>query len=335
MDNKIEIAVITNRSAVVIKWLEASVPNIFTLGFALAVYDSSPNDEVERWIKLHNQNSNICIKYRKFDSSYRIDDKFFLSIIESKSEYVFPIGDSRLLNFREVKEKISSFIENKFDFISLYSTEVCQDGKVFTDSKLFFKECFWFSTLLGGLIYKKSIFDILMDEEGWNYYINKYNRNDGFSNNGVFFDLIAEREIQAIFLKIQMKEMFPQKNRAWLPRFMEVWCDNLCYMFDQLSVVYKEDKDYVLRKTWKEIRLDSVQWCYKARKSGGLSKEIYEFYDSNGLLARVTDKIGRVRFFATQPIAIVSSYYFLHSTFYIGYRCIRKVYRILMRRDAK
>ena len=309
----IEIAISTyNRDQILKSWINDNYKQCSELGISLSVYDSSTNDETEKLINDLNKNSFPGIKYVRKDSSIRVDEKVLQSILESSADYVWPLGDSISINFTDVKNKVIPFLERDYDFVCVFgSTKLDNDGTSYTLPINFFSDCFWHATWLGGLIFNKRVFLPLMDRETYDSMLCKYNRNDGFSYLGIFFELIADRKIQAAFTVIKTDGTIGRnKVQGWLKRYMEVWCDNLIYFVDSIPEYYNAQKDKVLKETWQILDLDSI-WSYKARLAGGLNKEIYEHYDRLGYIDRVLEDKTRIRRFATLPISFAKPYYFV------------------------
>lgn len=327
MVSSIEIELITyNRCEIVEKWIRSSINYISKNKIALAVYDSSTNDDTEKLIyNLNKEYAPFCIKYIHLNSNVRVDEKVLKAILDSNYKYTWPIGDSRLVNFADVKQKVLPSIETGCDFVCLWNNTVCDnDGKKYTKAVDFFYDCFWHATWLGGIIFKKEIFDALQNTKTYNDYMEKFYRNDGFSYLGVFYDLIAKKEIDASFVLIHIEEIGANKKTAWIKRYLEVWCDNLCYLVDHIPDEYNAAKDKVLKETWEILGLDGYDFCFKARQNDGINKEIYEYYKKLGLLNRVTKNVNRIKIFSTWPYPFVFGYWFVN-------KCFSKIKNILKR----
>lgn len=89
MQKGVELAISTyNRPYILKKWLDANYRDVINLGFSLAVYDSSNQDETEKLILQVNSRCKKKIKYRRIDSNIRLDEKVIISMVESDYEYV-------------------------------------------------------------------------------------------------------------------------------------------------------------------------------------------------------------------------------------------------------
>lgn len=328
MNNRIEILISTyNRPNILKEWIYYGKVYFEKLGFAIAVYDSSTNSETENLIHDYNLTSYPKIKYVHVDSCVRLDDKIMQSILESEYEYVWPMGDSRILDFDDIQKKVLPNIEKEVDFCCMFDMSEAKDGEQFIDANTFFRKCFWHATLLGGIIFRKDIFNPLMNRDYLYECNKKYNRNDGFSYLGIFYDLIAGRKINAVYTDIHITDIGKNKTPGWIHRYMSVWCDNLIYLIDSIDDVYNNSKEEVLKYTWKVLNLDGVEWLYKARLAGGLSQDIYDYYDKNGYLDRVSDHKKRIRQFAFDDIRklkVIYSQYLLNRKVFSGLRRIKK-----------
>lgn len=313
-NRSIEIAISTyNRAHILEAWLSNNYVHLCGLGISLSIYDSSTNDETEKLINTFNDSTSFTrIRYVRKDSSIRVDEKVLLSIMDSSADYVWPLGDSTSINFEDVKNKVIPFIEQNYDFVCVFGkTYLDNDGKTYMHPIDFFGDCFWHATWLGGIIFNKKLFSPLYDNEIYGKMIKKYYRNDGFSYLGIFFELIANKDIQSSFTIVRCDgSIGKNKIQGWLNRYMEVWCDNLVYFIDSIPDYYNPLKDKVLKETWKILDLDGT-WSYKARKNGSLNKEIYEHYDRIGYVDRVLDNKTRIKRIATLPMIFVKPYYLL------------------------
>lgn len=330
MKNGIEIEIITyNRPQVVEKWLEINFKKIKALNIALALYDSSTNNETEMLVNKYNENHKGDIKYVHLPSTTKIDNKVLAAILESEYSYVWPLGDSRCIDFCAVENKVLPFYKKGYDFMCIWSkTGKNNDEKTYNSAQDFFDECFWHTTWMGGIIFNRAIFSPLDNDDAKKYYMNRYNREDAFNYLGIFYDLIAGKNIQASMSFVDITEMFPNKITGWISRYMDVWCGNLCYLIDTINDYYKPSKEKVLKETWHVLRLDSPLWCYKARKKGGLNKQIFEHYDKLGYIDRVTIHKKKMLAYTTMPYLKLRIVVIADRAKYFVQRVLRKLIRM-------
>ena len=300
MEKSIEIEIITyNRSKILDRWLQENLNVVNKLNMGIAIYDSSSNNETEELIKEYNLRHHNRIKYVHLPSSIRVDEKVITAILESDYRYVWPIGDSRSIDFSAFESRVIPFVNHGYDFVCIWPKVGLKNSvREFSDSVDFFCDCFWHTTWLGGLIFCKDIFSPLQSRNILKEYLVKYCKNDGFSYLGIFYDLIAQRRIKALLSYVSHQDLEPKKVPGWLSRYLEVWCGNLCYLIDSVDDAYNTVKEKVLKETWQVLALDGAHWCYHARKNNGLTLKDYNYYDSNGLLDRVSRHKKRIKHFA-------------------------------------
>jgi len=302
MNNSIEIAIATyNRANILALWLEKCYKTATNIGFVISVYDSSTNDDTAELIATFNRDKENKVKYVRVDTSVRLDDKIMMSLLETECDYVWPLGDSRVFDFCKVEKKVIPFTDNGYDIACLWGDlPLGNDGKTYTNVVEFFNDCFWHATWLGGIIYKRTVFDFDFQDDIYIRHMSIFNRNDGFSNNGIMFNVLAKKNNLKISVSAigRIYELSKCKEPGWLKRYIEVWGDNLCYMIDNLDERYNPFKEKVLKEVWEVLDLDKAEWCYRAKKAGGLTPEIYEYYDSYGLLDRVSNRKDNIRYFA-------------------------------------
>lgn len=327
MKSGIEIQISTyNRKAILEKWIEKNYDKIVQLGIALAIYDSSTNDETSRLIEEINSQVERKIKYVRIDSDMRLDEKVLISMMQSEYSYVWPLGDSRAIDFVDIEKKVLPYVEKGCDFVCLWSsTLVDNDCKEYTEATEFFYDCFWHATWLGGLIIKKEILLGLNEPSVLDVYLKKYPRNDGFSYLGIFFDLIANKKISAFFVVVKIEEMSPNKTPGWLKRYLEVWCDNLCYLMDKMDNSYDFAKGKVVKEIWRTLCLDGPIWCYKARLMGGLDKSVFFCYEKEGYIDRVSEHKTRMKRFATLSRPALDVYFLVLTLQYYVKKVIKKI----------
>lgn len=311
-DGQVDIAVVTcNRPRIVEQWLEICLEEIKECNYHLSFHDGSTNESTEKIVetKRITDDEKKAISYIRYDSNLRIDERALEGILRSGCEYVWLIGDSRVVDFSRIVIKIKPYLDQHFDYIAVFKDDVKdKEYKVYASPAIFLSECFWHCTLLGGLILRKSLFDSLKDKKCKEKYLKKYNKNDGFSYIGIFFELLAERKnTKGTLLITSMKGigiLGVSKKPAWLSRYLDVWCDNMCYLFDQLPSYYNEVKDSTIKEAWKKIALDGYFWLLQARIQDGITINSFKKYDMMGKIDRVSSHKRRMKFIARIPKGI-------------------------------
>lgn len=328
MFDKVEIAISTyNRSDIIKKWIELSIDELLEHNILLSVYDSSTNYETKGIIDKKNEEyKGKCeILYYKIDANMRLDDKVLFSILNSKREYVWPIGDSRLCDYASIKNKVCEAIVKDIDYIGLYGEAEELNGHIYDNIVEYFKEMFWCSTLLGGMIFKKKVFENLQDERIRSKYIKKYNKNDGFSYLGIFYEIALGYNCKGMYIFHSFSDIAISKKPGWIKRYFEVWCENMCYLFDLLPSDYQVIANETLLTTWKKIKLDGWYWLLRARIENGLNKNIFLKYEKNGMVYRVSTHTKRIRFVANMPV------WFAKRCLYV-YKIVKRCARLIRKR---
>lgn len=334
-NNEFEIAMVTyNRSAFVEEWIDKCFEQMRKRNIKFSIYDSSTDDETDGLIaKLRSDGYDI--DYIKVPSETPIGYKPMLPILSSSSKYVWVVGDSRYHIFEELDEKVFPHIKNGMDYVLISAGFNDQnDGKVYTEPSGFLRECFISTTCIGLSIYKLSVFDkTKSDADQMRECDRKYKSNYGFGWIGYFFEAFAEGGYKAVFVTAKIRNIFPEKKKqAWATRFYECWVEDLCSLMDHLPDLYST-KSLVPRETWKDMKLDSLHYCYVARISGGLDPESYQRYLDNGMLGRVSKKLDRIRFFAHGEMWKVELAYLPERVKKVSWAIVRSVGKKLLRRD--
>lgn len=332
MLEKIEVTVSTyNRSKILSKWFDGFLPSLDQYGISVSIYDSSENEETKELVGSLNRtrNSNRKIRYFRIPAETRVDAKVLYSILNAQREYVWPMGDSRTANLTSLNEKGEHCFEENIGYISLGWNHRYEDGKIYHDPAVFFRDMFWQSTLLGGLIFRKDIFAPLIDSKTKARFLSKYCKDDGFSYLGIFYELISNNgSAKGLLIDFKFEDIKLSKKPNWLKRYLEVWCENLCYLVDCLPMEYSPYKNEVLRETWKKIGCDGWYWLLRARVENGINPKIYKKYTENRILERVTEHRGRIKMVAYMPVHIAKAALFLYTKVYPTIRrTIAKIWR--------
>lgn len=309
-DNELEVALVTyNRCEFVIEWMNLCYSELCTRNIIFSVYDSSSNDETEVALRQWTSANLSQVNYHRIDSSVQIGYKPMIPILNSKADYIWVMGDSRTHDFSELDIKVFPLIKEQIDLITLHIVNNREnDGKIYDDEGSFLKECFVSSTCIGLTIYKRSIFAPLIESPHLQEsYDSLFRRNYAFAWLGYFYSVLVLKPWKAAFVVAKIYNVLPdRKKQVWAGRFYESWVQNLCDLMDKIPDTYSTKKT-VARETWEILGLDAYPNCFKARLSGGLNKSIYQKIKENGMLIRVTKRVGRVRLFALSPTWLVKT----------------------------
>lgn len=308
-DLEFEIAIVTyNRPDFVHEWLNKCYEAAAARNIKVSVYDSSPNNKTKDVIEKFNADKKKQIEYNHIHPDTLIGYKPMLPILASRCEYVWVSGDSRYHDFEELDEKVFHYIKDKnVDYIALgIVNNFKNDGKIYTDKSEMLHDFFISSTCIGLSIYRIDIFNpIKSTPDLLNMYNELFSVNYGFGWLGYFYNVYALGEYKALFANVKLFNVqVGKKIQSWAKRFYGCWADDLCQIIDNIPDSYV-GKELVPWETWRTMRLDSIQYCYRARTYGDLNKQKYLELLSNGILSRLTNKTKRICFFACAPKTVI------------------------------
>lgn len=303
-DGELEIAMITaNRCDFVVKWLELCYDQMRKRNIHFSIYDSSDNDDTERFIsdfKIKWNDSDIEYHFVDMDTLFTYTYKPMIPLLNSASKYVWVTGDSLCYDLDVMDRKLFQYLKNDIDYavMCILGNEE-NDGKIYTDRNELVKECFVSMTCVGASIIKTSIFDILKYSEVFRKNCDfKYEHNEGFSWLGYFLEAYAENNYRAVFCATPSIPIYPDKKVfCWAKKYYSFWIGDLCDLLDSLSTKY-QDTNAILKDTWKWLPQDTVLVCRFARKSGDLNPETCKKFKENGKWDRCVRHGDRMERFA-------------------------------------
>lgn len=333
-----EIAVATYRRPEFVRiWLDKCYEPAIGRNILLSVYDSSPDDETEKMIGSFNEGRDVKVQYHHVDEGTVIGYKPMLPILNTKSTYLWVSGDSRYHDFDELDEKLFPMIKNRnidYAVINIGDKRRLQDT-VFDDKGEMLHACFVTTTCIGMSIYRTAIFDIIRNNPSLlEQYDKRFGNNYGFAWLGYFYNVYAMGEYKAALVNAGTKSILKKaKIQSWAVRFYGCWAEDLCQIIDGIPDSYA-DKDSIPKETWDVMGLDSISYGYKARKYGDLDTEKYIELERNGMIAKLTDKPGRIRFFATAPMPVIECINGVYEVVSFGCRAGKKIVEAMKRRDS-
>lgn len=214
-------------------------------------------------------------------------------------QYILTIGDQRYLDVNTLDFITSVLAEGSYDTVCLTGNGIDED--LYTSSELLAR--FWPSmSLLRAVIFRSSIFYPLKDKTVYESYLNVFNRNDGFSQLGIFLSLVCEKPFKAKVSGSVVQRLNRNKSRAWMRRFLEVWCSNFVYMIDQLPDYYATVKERTLKESWKAQGWTKWIILLQARAVDGINIQTYRKFEPD--IKRVTDQSHRIKLISYIPLNI-------------------------------
>ena len=298
-DNELDIILVTyNRDKFVEEWLEKCGNEIEIRNINLWIYDSSTNDKTKDVVNNRNLCAQKNIGYKYISDELSVGHVVLQAIMESKAKYVWVVGDSRCNDFSDLDKKVFPYIKKGIDHIVLRTIDnEVNDGTIYDDKDLMFRECFISMTCTGFYIYKTAIFDALKNDDAFRENCRKkYDNNYGFTWMGYFLESYAKDDYVTVFTDVKTIDIEPEKKvKRWSARFYKCWCDDLCNIIDGISQVYDAD-DSISRYTWRVLGFDTANMLYNNRKKELLNPVVYE--ENKSTLYRVCNDISKVAEFA-------------------------------------
>lgn len=315
-DSEFEIALATyNRPEYVKEWLSHCYEPALKRNIAISVYDSSTNEDTRNYIELFNESRSVKVNYVRIDSSTIIGYKPMYPILQSSAKFLWVSGDSRYHDFDELDELLFSHIHNdEIDYAALAIVNNRENGgKIYTDRSEMIHDFFVSGTCIGLSVYRLSMFERLKADPSYKAEMDKHFKdNYAFGWLGYFYHVYALKDYKALFVNAKVNEILPGKKvQSWARWFYRCWVDDLLELIDNLPEEY-ENKNNIPFEVWKVLFLDSVRYCYRARKKGDLDSEKYEELIRNGKLRRVTRKTGKIRLFAKGPVFFLKPVYYVN-----------------------
>lgn len=334
-----EIAVVTyKRQEFVRNWLDKCYEPAVARSILLSVYDSSPDDGTEKMIDSFNEGRAVKVQYHHVDEKTIIGYKPMLPILNTTSTYIWVSGDSRYQDFNELDEKLFPMIKSRdidYAVIDIGNIHPRPD-MVFDDKGKMIHTCFVAMTCIGMSIYRTAIFDIIRNTPSLlEQYDKRFGSNYGFAWLGYFYNAYAAGEYRAALVNAGTKSILKkEKVQSWAVRFYGCWAEDLCQIIDSIPDSYA-DKDSIPKETWDVMKLDSISFGYKARKYGDLDAEKYAELKKRGIIAKLTDKPGRIKFFATAPMPVIECVNGVYGAACFVRRAGRKVVEAIKGRNSR
>lgn len=299
-DGELEIALITrSRAKVVHKFLEYCIDAIKEINAVFSIYDSSSDDDTESIVKEYVR-SGYKIYYHRLPYEYPLGEKYLDSILYSKSKYIWPIGDSTAIDFREFAAKSYNYIKSEADLIVNYGSVVRQfEGIDFKNPKELYKNCLWFMTWLGSEIYHKELYREIITEERKDDIIHRMNNGYGswYPQLGILLEALEHKKTVHTYVVGLNSEGLAtaEKNQAWVKDSFRTWCRDLCLLVDTCGSNCKIELEQAIKSTWDILKLDGDYWLCRARMENGINSLLYEEYDRLGYIDRVSSNKKRIK----------------------------------------
>lgn len=146
-----------NRPAILSENIRAMLPEIQKLGIPVYISDDSPNHDTENAVSELRQTYDY-IYYTRNAPGLGHDLNFVATIQLPRSEYVWYLGDSVLVNKGDVEKAFAILTELRPDFLFVNNENRCADTGNYsvTNVRDFLRRFAWHLTLSGATIYSKA-----------------------------------------------------------------------------------------------------------------------------------------------------------------------------------
>lgn len=139
--------------------------------FQFSIHDSSENDLTEKLIQTYNENHDNKIAYYRYPSDILGDVKSYTALKETKSEYLYLMGDGLAPDFDALEALLLGNDYSRFDFIGVLppsfrgaaEQELPKNNVLYEFSNLldFSSKFFYRETLYGGSIINHRLIDFI------------------------------------------------------------------------------------------------------------------------------------------------------------------------------
>lgn len=299
---ELEIAMVTyNRCNFVAEWLDNCYDQMRKRNIRFSIWDSSTNNDTEEYIgKFMSSKNDFEIEYHHVDSDTAMGYKAMLPLLQSSSKYIWIQADARHYDFDMMDSKVFPYLKNDIDCALLcYCDGALNDGRVYSDRDLFFRDGFISTILYGALILKGEMFDpIKSDTDIRKECDRKYKENWACAFLGYIWEMYALKKHKALLANVPITYINGgKKTSVWAAHFYDVVIGELCNIMDHLSTMYSYT-DTALKIVWEWQWLDKAERTYLSRKDGSWNEEAYRKYKANGMLERCTTHGDRMSRFA-------------------------------------
>lgn len=302
-DNELEIVLITrSRGETVHKFLKECCEQMRDINTALSIYDSSADDLTKEAVK-EFIDKGFIINYQRFPYDTPLGEKYIEAIIKSKAQYIWPIGDSTAVDFREFAQKAYEPIKKGYDLIIDWGASAKDKENIdYTNAGDLYENCLWFMTWLGSEIYSKSLYRNVITEDTKQLILFRMDHEYGswYPQLGILMETLSKKKnIHSCVVTTGRKGLSSfEKNQAWVKDSYNIWCRDLCLFANTSGKEYKEALDKAIRETWRRLKLDGIYWLCRSRVENGLNKELFDEFDKAGYIDIVSNKKKQIRHWA-------------------------------------
>ena len=272
MNSVLSIAIPTyNRAAFLDKTLAYHVPLLACFGVPIIIRDNASIDETESVVAKWQQEYPF-IQYTQNDENVGPDKNFELALKDARTEYVWLLGDTYLINEEQINLILERAALNAPDFFVFNTIGRVKDvqSATYSDCNRVLSEIGWHMTCMAALIYKKEHLSKLC--------FARYD-NSNFLQLGIILEYIAYNPFRLMWVADQSVEglMIPGVEKvSWLQQALYIWVERWTNFICSLPVVYQmESKLKAIRDHGEKSGLFTLKGLLSLRSKDILTLQSY------------------------------------------------------------
>lgn len=237
MNSVLSIAIPTyNRAAFLDRTLAYHVPLLARFGVPIIIRDNASSDETEsvvaKWQQVYP-----FIQYTRNDANVGPDKNFELALKDARTEYVWLLGDTYLINEEQIKFILERSALNAPDFFVFNTIGRVKDvpSATYSDCNRVLSEIGWHMTCMAALVYKKEHLSKLC--------FARYD-NSNFLQLGIILEYIAFNPFRLMWvadLSVEGLVIPGVEKVSWLSQALYIWIERWTNFVCSLPVVYRMD----------------------------------------------------------------------------------------------
>jgi len=230
-------------------WLKKNLEKLAGENIHLIIADGSRDSETKNAVEsilLKNEKMGGYFSYEKFPSGMDVESRIreVMRRYVDIYDYFWICGDKYVLRLSEIAPLIKRYFQSGQDIVVFNEKDVFERGeKYYTESRKFFRECFYCSILYGATIVKKDIIRLYFDDSIWNKYFGTF-----VACQAIVMEWCAKNEFKAVHTSVAFYDMTKySRGSSWRGKFLQQGVDYFCKTVDLLPDIYtSEDKAYVI-----------------------------------------------------------------------------------------
>lgn len=252
------------------------IKKINELNINVCIFDNSDDDLTYKLVKNYQKKySNIF--YYGTDKILSYGENCARAFLLPKSEYVFVIGDSIIINEKSLEDIFYFLKNNNFEYVILNLKNRVSDirEKIYEDNTELFSDLAWHCTLIGSTIYSKKIIEICEKRNIFTKYL-----KDPFIQVGILFEGINLLEKpKGVFLEKEFIAINNYKKKSsWTGDAFYIFGVKWINFIESLPEIYEDKKKKVILDHGIKSGLFRVKSFLGLRANGYFTKKDYYTY---------------------------------------------------------